>query len=333
MLRTCLFFVCLLAISAPLHVLAQTGDAIGIRAQGMGGAFTAVADDATAAWWNPAGLAAGAYFNAIFETTTQRQPGTDGAIPAWRTGTRGFSVAYPAMALSYYRLRVSEIEPSASTAGVPASRQDPGSPDTRLRSLVMSHFGATVGQSLGQHLVIASTVKLIRGSVATDLRAASSASLDAAADLQGDTETHPGLDVGAMAKFGTARFGVMVRNARRPTFGSGEQEFTLDRHVRAGIAFSSPAGLATLAADVDVTAVTNAMGEERRFSAGFEAWGRSKRIGLRGGVSADTIGEALPAASGGLSVAVRSGTFLDVAATTGADVARRGWGFALRVTF
>ena len=31
----------------------------------MSGAFVAVADDATAVWWNPAGLATGPYFNAI----------------------------------------------------------------------------------------------------------------------------------------------------------------------------------------------------------------------------------------------------------------------------
>jgi len=41
---------------------AQTTDTIGVRAQGMGGAFTAVADDATASWWNPSGMAGGAYF-------------------------------------------------------------------------------------------------------------------------------------------------------------------------------------------------------------------------------------------------------------------------------
>ena len=29
---------------------------VGARAVGMGGAFTAVADDATAIWWNPAGM-------------------------------------------------------------------------------------------------------------------------------------------------------------------------------------------------------------------------------------------------------------------------------------
>src|SRR5260370_21446854 len=46
---------------------AQVPESIGVRAQGMGGAFTAVADDATAVWWNPAGLAGGSYFSSILE--------------------------------------------------------------------------------------------------------------------------------------------------------------------------------------------------------------------------------------------------------------------------
>ena len=62
--------VSLVLLAAPLA--AQTPDAIGVRAQGMGSAFTAVADDATASWWNPAGMAGGAYFNALVESGNHR---------------------------------------------------------------------------------------------------------------------------------------------------------------------------------------------------------------------------------------------------------------------
>ena len=44
----------------------------------MGGAFTAVADDATATWWNPAGLAGGAYFNGLIEAGNHREPDSTG---------------------------------------------------------------------------------------------------------------------------------------------------------------------------------------------------------------------------------------------------------------
>ena len=64
-------FVSFVAFVSFVHALpaeAQPADAVGVRAQGMGGAFTAVADDATAAWWNPAGLAGGSYFRVSSNT-------------------------------------------------------------------------------------------------------------------------------------------------------------------------------------------------------------------------------------------------------------------------
>ena len=322
----------LVAVSA-VGASAQTSEAIGVRAQGMGGAFTAVADDATAAWWNPSGLAAGAYFNSIIEIGSQRQPASEGAVPAWKSGTRGFSIAYPALGLSYYRLRVSEIQPITSAGGGAGGRQDQGSADIGLRSLVVSQFGVTVGQSLGNHVVVASTLKLLRGSVATDVRPAAGASIDAAADLDGRTETHPGLDLGAMAKLGLARVGFMVRNAKKTTFGEGEQAITMDRRLRAGVAFSSRSNLTTVAADVDLTKTMLPTGEERRVAAGVEAWGATRRIGLRTGVSLNTLADARVSVGVGVSAALRSGTFLDVAATVGPDESRRGWALALRVTF
>src|SRR5262245_7992588 len=79
---------------------AQLYENVGTRAQGMAGAFVAVADDATAGWWNPAGLATGAVFNMVFETgrvTEPRDP--SGAFPGTTTGTRGFALALPSLGL------------------------------------------------------------------------------------------------------------------------------------------------------------------------------------------------------------------------------------------
>ena len=53
---------------------AQIYEIVGTRAQGMGGAFVAVADDATATWWNPAGLATGAYFSSVVELGRTTEP-------------------------------------------------------------------------------------------------------------------------------------------------------------------------------------------------------------------------------------------------------------------
>src|SRR5436309_7220574 len=58
-------FVALVAVGCLLlapaaHATKYAGEflkvPVGARAVGMGGAFTAVADDATAPWWNPAGM-------------------------------------------------------------------------------------------------------------------------------------------------------------------------------------------------------------------------------------------------------------------------------------
>jgi long-subunit fatty acid transport protein len=89
---------------------AQPTDTVGVRASGMGGAFTAVADDATASWWNPAGMAGGAYFNALIEWGAQTEPRSERTAAgdpqsASRANTRSFAVAFPALGLSYYRLR------------------------------------------------------------------------------------------------------------------------------------------------------------------------------------------------------------------------------------
>ena len=136
--------------SSPDPAQAQPVDSVGVRAQGMGGAFTAVADDATATWWNPAGLVSGAMLNVSLEYGRLEQPDT---------GRGGFALTFPSLGLSYYRMPVSEIQPTISTADSGAGRQDPGTPT--VRTVELSQFGATVGQSIGGHLVLASTLKII----------------------------------------------------------------------------------------------------------------------------------------------------------------------------
>src|SRR5436309_2261683 len=159
---------------------AQTTDAIGVRAQGMAGAFTAVADDATATYWNPAGLAGGALANGLLEYAN---PDRD-----FNETVRGVAAAYPALGITYYRLPVSQIRVTTSTAGTPVGRQDQG---------VLSLYGVTVGQSFGEHLVVGTTVKLLR-----------------AADTSAD------FDVGVMATFGPARIGATLRDVTEPSFGT-----------------------------------------------------------------------------------------------------------------
>jgi hypothetical protein len=322
---------------------AQPYDSVGIRAQGMGGAFVAVADDATATWWNPAGLATGAVFNAILEYDTAQNPrqplDTAGAaLPSSRSSVRGFATAFPSLGLSYYRLRISEIRPfTPTTAGLDLSREDQRRAPVLLSSLVLQQFGATVGQSVGDHLVFASTLKLVRGAFASAGGDAASASLDNAAGLNGKAQTHGDLDLGAMAAFGPVRIGVAVKNVSQPTFQSGTDSVNLPRQARIGIAITPTRGRApgpmTVAFDADMTRTGAPTGDERRVAGGLELRLLRRHLAVRGGLSANTIGDARPVGSGGLSLALRSGLFVDAQTTAGSDQARQSWGAALRVTY
>lgn len=119
-------------------VSAQSAPPIGVRAAGMGGAFTAVADDGTAPFWNPAGLASGTFaglsadFNAL-----DRQSGLF------------LGLATPPLGLTYYRTTSTE----------------PGSSDRNR--VVVHHAGVTVVQSLGDHgLAAGATLKYVHGNAA-----------------------------------------------------------------------------------------------------------------------------------------------------------------------
>ena len=58
----------IISLLTPVPASAQTFETFGTRAAGMGGAFVAVADDASAVYWNPAGLAlGGSYFSLVLD--------------------------------------------------------------------------------------------------------------------------------------------------------------------------------------------------------------------------------------------------------------------------
>jgi hypothetical protein len=330
----------LLLSSAPAR--AQIYESVGTRAQGMGGAFVAIADDATATWWNPAGLAGGAYANGVIDYGQIQQPRSErdasgDPVTSWRTRPRGFAVAFPALGLSYYRVALSEVLPVSPTVAPGLNRQDQGTASVRLRALVLNQFGATVGQSVGNHLVIASTLKLVRGFVVSGPAASTEASLDAAGALSGPSSTHADLDLGALATFGHVRVGATLKNVHAPEFGAGDDHMALTRQARAGLAIvGQPKGVINqfaLAFDADLTKTPTDLGEARHVAGGIEAFTMKRHLGLRAGLSANTVGPALVSPSVGASVGVRSAMYLEGQLTGGSDQARRGWGVDLRLTF
>jgi hypothetical protein len=201
----------------------------------------------------------------------------------------------------------------------------------------LSQFGASVGQSLGSHLVIGSTFKLVSAGAGSQIQGSAAGTLDAADGIDPSREVHAGLDVGAMAVFGRARIGVMVRNVNETQFGSGSDAFTLSRHARVGAALSSGTrgviGSATVAVDADLTTTATVNGDERLLAAGGEAWTTTRTFGVRGGVSVNTIGARRSALSGGVSAALKKGVYADGELTGGTDQGRHGWALGLRLTF
>jgi len=289
------FFLTLALFPRPAS--AQLYENIGIRAQGMSGAFVAVADDATATWWNPGGLASGGYFNGVIEFDRVEDPSST------RASAYAFNV--PSLGLSYYRLALNGMRLTHPIGAPTASREDQG---------VLSTFGVTVGQSLGSHLILGSTLKVVH----------------ALGETGGD------LDVGALATLGRVRLGLAVRNVKTADFTDGETVLELPRQVRAGgsiRAGSQSRAEIVAAVDADLTTTPTLFGDERHLAAGAELWLVNKAVGLRGGIGKNTIGEARRSGSVGLSLGLRGGASLDGQLTRGDDPARNGWGLALRLTF
>src|ERR1700737_3443223 len=163
---------------------AQTISQVGERAQGMGGAFVAVADDASAIYWNPAGLANVFKFDAELNFTSQGHPSDtrDTGKPA-RGVFAGAAIA--ALGLATYQVRTAV---SASK-----SRQNEGSGQVRVSTLATQNIGVSLVQTLVKTVVIGSTLRAVNG--------AGSTAFD--------------LDLGAMATSGDIRIGAAVRNLRQ----------------------------------------------------------------------------------------------------------------------
>src|SRR4051812_25943235 len=122
-LRLSAILVALVLAAAP-SARAQSAPPVGVRAAGMGGAFTAVADDGTAPFWNPAGLASGSFAGVTLDANVlDRQSGLFAGL------------ATPPLGLVYYR--------TTSTAPPATDRNGP------VVTSAIHHAGVTLVQSLG----------------------------------------------------------------------------------------------------------------------------------------------------------------------------------------
>jgi hypothetical protein len=310
---------------------AQTFEAVGTRAAGMGGAFVAVADDASAAYWNPAGFASGALFSLVLDRTrAEMKPA--GALPAASRSGLFMALGAPALALSYYRVRTSAVDPLPSSTGAPAS--------VFASTLVTHQTGATLVQSVAPGVAVGATLKLVRGIASSAVRPASERDslLKDGGDVMARGSTRFDADLGVMAAFGRLKAGLTVRNATGPSFKTpGGEPLTLERQARAGVAVTPLAGW-TVAADMDLLENAGPSGASatgsasRRFAVGTEGRVHRKAF-VRTGFSANTTGDGAPAISAGASFAATGSVLLDVQVTGGSDKAQRGWGVSARVGY
>src|SRR5688500_17653947 len=199
---------------------AQSIDVVGSRAAGMSGAFVGVADDASAAYWNPGGLASGAYFSLLIDAGTEREA-ADFALRGRKQSSFLIGLVMPALGLTYYRLEhriAAPFELLVPLASGPNQLLSESAP-VRVDALVTHHAGVTFVQSLLENVAVGTTLKLVRGVASSEpvgfLSAGSALDVN---DLPALAANRFDLDVGVMASLGSLKAGVTLRNACEPEF-------------------------------------------------------------------------------------------------------------------
>jgi F plasmid transfer operon protein TraF len=314
-------------LASPAVLRAQTFEAVGTRAAGMGGAFVAVADDASAAYWNPAGFASGAFLTLVFDRTGGKANPPDGPGGSGRTGLL-IALGAPPVGLSYYRLRLTTLTPVPTEQGPGLST--PGI--VRVNTLSTHHTGVTLVQSLTEGLAVGATLKVVRGTASSSLQPDEDREslLDGDSDPAGRKSTKFDADLGMMATLGRLKAGVTLRNATQPDFrtdGDGAS-LRLQRQARAGLSVTPVPGW-ILAADLDLNRAETPLGEMRAFAAGTEGH-LNRKVFVRGGLRVNTAGPRAPMVSGGASYAATASLLIDAQVTGGSDQGTRGWGVAAR---
>jgi|SRR5436190_11760678 len=313
---------------------AQIVESVGNRALGMGGAFVAVADDSTATWWNPAGLATGPFSDvSVGRAVTDLK----GSLPDRRDRVSWFAATVPAVGFSYYRLRITDIR-GFGTTGQPSVDREDTRAGASVRSISVNELGLTVVQSVLPGVHAGVTLKYVRGTpraVVDDGARAADELLDSGEALEGGhADRRFDLDAGVIGAAGPVRVGVVMRNIREPEFGDGA--FVLPRQTRVGAAIdAAKAGgpPLILALDADVRTYATGSGDRRVVAVGAEQLLAGKRIGIRAGARFNRVGARERATTGGVSVAARNGLYVEGFIVRGGSTAERGWGLGTRVTF
>jgi hypothetical protein len=299
--RRCLR-TCILILTATTPAFAQSEAPVGVRAAGMGGAFTAVADDGSAAFWNPAGFASGSFFSLV--------------VDANRLDRRsGFLVALgtPPLGLSYYRTAIAEVKNGRHT-------------------LVAHHAGVSLVQSLGGRLAVGTTLKVVHG-IASGTEGAGITANKFDADLGV-------MAIGSLGQLGLSVRNVLQPEFRTPA-GSVRLDRRVRAgvsiHARQNTTVAADLDLtrgrtprgdwrdAALGVETHPTA--------KAWLRGGLHWNTSHlRSSAASGGEAASVGAA-PIGSVGGSYTLYGATVVDAQASFGSGSGDRGWGIGLRFVF
>lgn len=311
---------CLLAVPAASQ---QVFESVGERALGMGGAFVAVADDASASHWNPAGLALGQPAGMTIGWH-RFQVGNPEAAPgpgfARRSATLTSLGTWP-LGVSYGKFRTSSLSSGPEDKVVATTLEN-------------SLYAATVLHTVTDGLVVGATLKYLRGGVVEMVadEATAGDALERVAEQDADTQGAFDLDLGVMADFRKVRMGLTWKNLRTPSFADNETSAnTLPRQARLGLAILPTDGL-TLAMDLDLDTVALPDGPRRMLALGGE--GRlARRLAVRSGIRWSLEGDRRRVGAVGGSVMFRAGLWLDGHYSQGPTRDDREFGAALRAGF
>jgi hypothetical protein len=302
----------------------QPIESLGGRALGMGGAFVAVADDASATYWNAAGLATGGPAGATFGVADFRTGNQSGDPVVGLTRRHSYFSSLGTWPLGLSVARISDTRVTSVTGS-----------SVRTQTLATSQYGLNLLQTVVEGLVVGANLKWVRGTVSE----AAGTGLSAAAAFSEATETSShtsntfDLDMSVMVDMRPVRLGLVMKNLRQPDFTNVAGIATrLPREVRAGLSVIPRAGL-TLALDMDLGTVDSWDGPRRMLAMGGEYHVSQRlvgRAGVRWNLKDDTRRMVYTA---GTSVRVNKSLWLDTHATLGDITRDRGVGAALRVGF
>ena len=198
-----------------------------------------------------------------------------------------------------------------------ASREDVG---RSVLTVSTSTLAVSLLQSLGEYVVVGSTLKVLHG------------------DIADHGETKGDLDVSVMSAIGKGRIGLVVRNVTTPSFtldAAAGQEVELQREARFGVGWGEGwpgKSKVNVAFDADLLRRATPRGDRRDLAGGVETWWYGGRLGLRGGVRGSTVGESREVFAGGVSAGLMAGLFVEGHVARGTRE-ENTWSLGVRMAF